>query len=155
MAAMITTIPCTSINTCPPPLPTIPMQSPHGSDASSGESENHSGPIMHPPTTGFKITPQDTNILDGYIDEFEKADTQTRNNILEKVMGELYRLRPDNSVFDKKEAKQACIQSIHICICVLIPMLENQEVVLQSLLRSSASGDQIHSEMVRKECLLP
>jgi hypothetical protein len=110
---------------------------------------------MHPPTTGFKITPQDTNILDGYIDEFEKADTQTRNNILEKVMGELYRLRPDNSVFDKKEAKQACIQSIHICICVLIPMLENQEVVLQSLLRSSASGDQIHSEMVRKECLLP
>lgn len=40
--------------------------------------------------------------------EFEQADTQMRNNILEKAMGELYRLRPSNSVFDKKQAKQAC-----------------------------------------------
>jgi hypothetical protein len=66
-------------------------------------------PIMHPPTTGFKITPQDANILEGYMDDFEQADTQTRSNILEKAMGEMYRLRPENSIFDKKEAKQVCI----------------------------------------------
>jgi hypothetical protein len=87
------------------------MQSPHTSDASSGESEIQvpSMPIMHPPTTSFKITPQDANILEGYMDDFEQADTQTRSNILEKAMGEMYRLRPENSVFDKKEAKQVCI----------------------------------------------
>jgi hypothetical protein len=74
---------------------------------------------MHPPTTGFQFTPEDTNILNKYLDEFEQADTQMRNNILEKVMGELYRLRLGNSAFDKKEVKQACIWTIHIHICTL------------------------------------
>jgi len=63
---------------------------------------------MHPPMTGFQFTPEDTSILNRYMDEFEQADTQMRNNILEKVMGEIYRLRPGNTRFDKKQAKQAC-----------------------------------------------
>jgi hypothetical protein len=90
------------------------MQSANNSNASSGEPEIPSGHIMGAPTTGFTITPQDANILKGYMSDFELADTPTRSNILEKAMGELYRLRPANPVFDKKEAKQA-----HIYIYVL------------------------------------
>jgi hypothetical protein len=90
------------------------MQSAHSSesDAASGESEHPSGPVMHVPTTGFQFTSEDKTILNRYMDEFERADKQMRNNILEKVMGELYRPRPGNSTFEKKEAKQACIQTI-------------------------------------------
>ncbi len=54
---------------------------------------------------GFAITPQDASILKEYIEDFQRADTETRKKILEKVMGELYGLRPPNSAFDKKEAK--------------------------------------------------
>ena len=119
---MITTIPHISdIFLCLLTTASIQMQSAHisgshGSNASSGEPEIPSGPTMHPPATAFKITAQDTNILDMYIDEFEQADTQMRSKILEKVMGALYRLRPGNSMFDKKEAKQACIVIMHMCI---------------------------------------
>ena len=51
---------------------------------------------MHHPTTGFKVASKDADILNEYMDEFENANTQTRNNILEKVMGELYKLQPSN-----------------------------------------------------------
>jgi hypothetical protein len=123
MASMITTVPrtSTSINTYLQALATTPMQSPHDSesDATSGESEHPSDPIMHLPTTSFQFTPEDKTVLKRYMDEFEQADKHMRNNILEKVMGELYKLRPGNSTFDKKEAKQARIQTIHICICAL------------------------------------
>ena len=84
------------------------MQSPHSSDISSGESEIPPSPIVHCPTTGFKVTSKDADILNEYMDEFENADTQTRDNILEKAMGELYKLRPGNTAFNKKEAKQVC-----------------------------------------------
>jgi hypothetical protein len=98
------------------------MQSANSSDSSSGEPEIPTGATLHPPTNGFKLTPEDANILNEYIDEFEQADTQMRNNILEKAMGELYRLRPGNSAFDKKEAKQVCILGVHMCIGILKDM---------------------------------
>lgn len=87
------------------------MQSAHSSDASSSEPEISSGlaQAMHPLSSDFKITTEDKSILMGYADEFERADTQMRRNILEKAMGKLYNLRPGNSAFDKKEAKEACI----------------------------------------------
>jgi hypothetical protein len=90
------------------------------SNSSSGESEMPSGPAMHPPTDGFTITPQDTDILRGYVEEFENADSQMRNKILETSMGELYKLRPANSTFDKKQAKKVCIQRMHISTHLLI-----------------------------------
>jgi hypothetical protein len=120
---MITSIQHTSIDTCLPVqrLPTTPMQTPHSSesDTSFSESEIPSGPIMHPPATGFQFTPEDKDVLNKYMDEFEQADTQMRNNIVEKVMGELYQFWPGNSGFDKKEAKQACILTLHMCSLAL------------------------------------
>jgi hypothetical protein len=98
----------------PPPSPIIVMESEPLTDSPSGESEIPPSPAMLPAGKGFAITPQDANILKGYIEDFQKADTETRKTILEKVMGELYTLRPLNSAFDKKEAKQVCVLIIHV-----------------------------------------
>jgi hypothetical protein len=120
------------------------MQSANNSDSSSGEPEIPTGPTQNIPADGFKLTPEDGNILNKFMDEFEWADTQMRNNILEKAMGELYRLRPGNSVFDKKEAKQVCILGMHRCIglthmysrkyesgsTIIIPLLTRRSLVL-------------------------
>ncbi|KAH9000688.1 hypothetical protein EDB86DRAFT_3075150 [Lactarius hatsudake] len=73
---------------------------------SSHESDEHPGPALPPTQEGFKLSPQDVTILRGYMDEFEQADAQMRNKILEKAVGEVYRRQPDNSQFNKKEAKQ-------------------------------------------------
>ncbi len=135
MVAMIITIPHTYINTCPPPFPTTLMQSPLLSNHNDSpiESEDPSSPIMHPLATGFQITPEDTDILNKYLDGFERANTQTRNTILEKLMGELYRLRSGDSTFDKKEAKKACIWTVLVYICTL----------METYARKSESGSTI------------
>ncbi|KAI9434984.1 hypothetical protein H4582DRAFT_2059865 [Lactarius indigo] len=73
-------------NTLPHTSTNITMQSDHLSGSSAGESE-------------------DAHILKGYVEEFQKADTEIRKTILEKAMGELYTLRPPNSTFNKKVAK--------------------------------------------------
>ncbi|KAH9013595.1 hypothetical protein EDB85DRAFT_2158062 [Lactarius pseudohatsudake] len=80
------------------------MQSGHLSESSDGESEI-SRPSIHAQGDTFSISPQDARILKGYVEEFQKADTDTRKTILEKAMGELYTLRPPNSTFNKKVAK--------------------------------------------------
>ncbi|KAH9012165.1 hypothetical protein EDB85DRAFT_2159239 [Lactarius pseudohatsudake] len=80
------------------------MQSGHLSESSDGESEI-SRPSIHALGNTFSISPQDARILKGYVEEFQKADTDTRKTILEKAMGELYTLRPPNSTFNKKVAK--------------------------------------------------
>ncbi|KAH8982114.1 hypothetical protein EDB86DRAFT_3086427 [Lactarius hatsudake] len=80
-------------------------ESDHPSKHSSGESE-----VFVPSTRAlgdrFSVTPQDASILKRYVEEFQKADTETRKTILEKAMGELYATRPPNATFDKKEAKR-------------------------------------------------
>ncbi|KAH8988704.1 hypothetical protein EDB83DRAFT_2535347 [Lactarius deliciosus] len=81
------------------------MQSDHLSGSSEGESEV-SPPSIHALGDRFSISPQDARILKGYVEEFQKADTDTRKTILEKAMGELYALRPPNSAFNKKVAKK-------------------------------------------------
>ncbi|KAH9031440.1 hypothetical protein EDB83DRAFT_2319252 [Lactarius deliciosus] len=81
------------------------MQSDHLSGSSDGESEV-SPPSIHALGDRFSISPQDARILKGYVEEFQKADTDTRKTILEKAMGELYALRPPNSAFNKKVAKK-------------------------------------------------
>ncbi|KAH9074355.1 hypothetical protein EDB83DRAFT_2516178 [Lactarius deliciosus] len=80
------------------------MQSDHLSGSSDGESEI-SHPSIHTLGDTFSISPQDACILKGYVEEFQKADTDTRKTILEKAMGELYTLRPPTSTFNKKVAK--------------------------------------------------
>jgi hypothetical protein len=98
--------------------------------------------------TGFQFTPEDTSILNRYMDEFEQADTQMRNNILEKVMGEIYRLRPGNTRFDKKQAKQACTHMWYIYTCMLTEAhgrkSKSGSIITTLLLivgRPSSSGD--------------
>jgi hypothetical protein len=98
------------------------MQSERISDSDSSESEAPPDPSAHPPKDGFKMTPHDINILRRYMEEFEQSDTQMRNKILEKAMGEIYRLRPGNSAFDKKDAKQVCLRTLQICVGLLIDM---------------------------------
>jgi hypothetical protein len=81
----------------------MPMSSANNSDSSSGEPEMPPGPAMNPPADGFRITTQDSSILKGYMNEFEQGDTPMRNKIIERAMGELYKLWPGNSSFDKKQ----------------------------------------------------
>ncbi|KAH9008808.1 hypothetical protein EDB84DRAFT_1446695 [Lactarius hengduanensis] len=81
------------------------MQSYYSPGNSAGESER-SLPSVHTLGDRFSITPQDASVLKGYVEEFQKADTDSRKTILERAMGELYAMRPPNSTFDKKEAKR-------------------------------------------------
>ena len=69
---------------------------------------------MHPQTEVFTITPKDAEILNGYIDEFHHANTQVRNTILEKAMGNIYHKHHENCQFDKKEAKKVSIVGTHV-----------------------------------------
>src|SRR6266571_3848984 len=87
------------------------MQSAYSSDRSSGEPEipsglATSGLATHHAADPLILTPQDINILKEYVEEFEQADTQLRKKILERAMGDIYRLRPGNSAFNKEEATQ-------------------------------------------------
>ena len=68
------------------------------------EDEQLSDPEIEQPADRFFITPRDADILKPYLEEFQSADTQARKKILGRVMGELYALRPSDSVFDKKDA---------------------------------------------------
>jgi hypothetical protein len=99
-------------NICLLASPITVMQTGHLSDSPSVDSE-----IPSTGAEGFAITPQDTSILKGYIEDFHNANTETRNKLLEKVMGELYSLWPPNSAFDKKEAKKVCFLKMHPWIC--------------------------------------
>ncbi len=97
------------------------MQSPCISNYSSSDPEEvPSSSTVHPAPDAFKITPQDVNILKGYIEEFDQADTQMRSRLLEKAIGEVYLLQPGNSVFNKKEARQVFNQTKNLSMGLLI-----------------------------------
>ena len=91
------------------------MQSDFSSGHNSGESvvsQSHDEQTVH---SGFAITPKDTEILQQYLEEFQEADSSLRTKIIEKAMAELYLLRPDNTPFDKKEARKVCCLHVHSC----------------------------------------
>lgn len=102
---------CTHLRANKPAITTV-MQSTDSLNSSTGEPELPE--LTHLHTEAFQITPNDAEVLKGYIDEFQYADTQMRNTILEKAMGDVYRHRPGNSPFDKKDAKQVSILSMTI-----------------------------------------
>jgi hypothetical protein len=119
------------------PIPSIihisfVMENEYFSDSQFGESEPSK--VHHGDTipVGFTITHQDSGILQEYLDDFRVADTDLRTRIIEKVMAELYLLRPSNTPFDKNEASNVCgiYESV---ITLLIVALENTEMVLQPL----------------------
>jgi hypothetical protein len=81
----------------------------------SSDSPSHFGvseiPLTYEEQTmgsGFTITPKDVDVLQLYLNEFQKADTTLRTKIIEKAMAELYQLRPVGTHFDKKEASKVC-----------------------------------------------
>ncbi|KAF8258231.1 hypothetical protein EI94DRAFT_1708179 [Lactarius quietus] len=81
------------------------MASGHYPNSSDGESE-WSPPLGIPHVgEGFSITSRDASVLRVHIEKFQHGDTDARNKILEEVAGEVYALRPPNTVFDKKEVK--------------------------------------------------
>ncbi|KAF8261097.1 hypothetical protein EI94DRAFT_1705813 [Lactarius quietus] len=82
------------------------MDSGNSSDNSHGELELPSGPAMHAQASIFKVTPEDANILNENIVEFQEGNTVARNTLLERAMGELYNLCPAETPFDKRDIKQ-------------------------------------------------
>jgi hypothetical protein len=81
-----------------------------------------------PTNEGFSITQEDSDILKQYLDEFKHANTSDRTNLIDKVMGELYLLRPANLCFDKKNARVVCRTSSQF-VSVLFDDLENTQMV--------------------------
>ena len=56
--------------------------------------------------TVFVLTPADKALLQEHLDDFQDADKGAHVTIIERVMGQLYQLRPPNSSFDKKDASK-------------------------------------------------
>lgn len=109
------------------------MESMALSHTSDGESERTPDSDVAPTGKGFSITPKDASILKGHLDEFQTANTETRNRILEMAMGELYALRPSSTIFDKKEAKRVSLLSILGWTPDIPGPVENPDMVLQPL----------------------
>jgi hypothetical protein len=82
------------------------MQAAYRSDSPGGASDSSDAPPDVGVDAVFQITSHDTNILQHYLDEFQRGDTSARTLLIDRIMGELYRLRPVNSPFDKKDAKK-------------------------------------------------
>ena len=82
------------------------MQAAYHSDSLSGVSNISEADLGEAADLGFTITPQDTHILQHYLEEFQAGDTSVRTQLIDRIMGELYRLCPVNSPFDKMEAKK-------------------------------------------------
>ena len=80
------------------------MQAAYQSDSPGGASNSSDAPPDVWVDAVFQITSHDTNILQHYLDEFQGGDTSARTLLINRIMGELYRLQPVNSPFDKKDA---------------------------------------------------
>ena len=66
--------------------------------------------------TVFVLSPADKALLQEHLDEFQDADKGAFVIIIERVMGQLYQLRPSNSSFDKKDASKV-MSEIHRYEC--------------------------------------
>ncbi|KAH9163430.1 hypothetical protein EDB89DRAFT_1912659 [Lactarius sanguifluus] len=81
----------------------------HGSEdtsdsVNSGESKVSQSHRVQSADPGFSITPQDTDISQEYLQEFQAANTSLHTRIIEKAMAQLYLLCPASAPFDKKVA---------------------------------------------------
>ncbi|KAN0128961.1 hypothetical protein V8E53_013223 [Lactarius tabidus] len=71
----------------------------------SGASDPQEARLGETVDGGFTVTLQDTNILQHHLDKFQNGDPSLRTQLIDRVMGELYRLCPVNTPFDKKDAR--------------------------------------------------
>jgi hypothetical protein len=96
------------------------MQVEYRSD-SGGASEASETPLGEAANVGFTITAQDKCILQHHLEEFQKGDTPARTQLIERAMGELYRLRPVHTPFDKLDAKKVWTSNANVqSACSLI-----------------------------------
>lgn len=81
-------------------------------------------PRVHLPSSGFTLNAKDADILKRYLDEWKDANTQARRTIYEKSMGDIYKLRPGNSAFNKKDAKEVfvLITCLHVCVSIKLSL---------------------------------
>jgi hypothetical protein len=82
------------------------MQAAYHSDSLGGASDISDAHLGETVDVVFTITSLDTQILQHYLEEFQAGDTSVHTQLIDRIMGELYRLRPVNSPFDKKDARK-------------------------------------------------
>ena len=63
---------------------------------------------------GFVLGPDDIEVLKTYLKEFQDGDRTTQADVIGKALGEVYRRRPGNPQFDKKEATEVCMIYLHV-----------------------------------------
>lgn len=110
---------------CPYAIPNslssvISMQSAQSSTPSAHESGMPPAPREHLPASGFTLNAKDADVLKRYLDEWKSANMQARRTIYEKSMGEIYKLRPGNSAFSKRDAKEVFVLLTRLRVCVSI-----------------------------------
>ena len=81
------------------------MQNAYRSETPGGASMNSNVPPDVPVDVVFSITSEDASYMGQYLDEFKDGDTAARTLLIDRVMGELCRSRPKDSLFDKVDAK--------------------------------------------------
>ena len=101
------------------------MQSSQSPEPSSGEYEWSPSPVADHVTDRFTITPRDSIILKGYLQDFQKGDTESQKKILERAIGELYALHPPNPAFNKEARNVFIVLYYDFYYWSLIPLLEN------------------------------
>jgi len=115
------------------------MQAESHSDSLSGDSDLSVARLGKADDAGIDLTPQDKQILAYYLEEFQAADTVDRTILIDRIMGELYRLRPVDSPFDKKDAKLVCYSSSIVqSACSLI--LCYRKLISGSIITTIAPG---------------
>ncbi|KAF8260963.1 hypothetical protein EI94DRAFT_1705915 [Lactarius quietus] len=72
------------------------------SDLLSGTSDPSPQHLV--PPVAFVITPRDSLILQEHVTQFQNGNAGVHAKTIEKVIPELYQLRPPNPLFDKKDA---------------------------------------------------
>lgn len=82
------------------------MPTQHLSELLAGTSEDSGAHDNQPTNVGFALTMNDIDILEQCLEEFGEADSKAQTKLVQRIMGELCRLRPANSPFDKAEASK-------------------------------------------------
>src|SRR6201996_3107644 len=82
------------------------MLTQHLSELLAGTSEDSGVHENLPTNVGFALTMNDIDILEQCLEEFGEADSKAQTKLVQRIMGELCRLHPVNTPFDKAEASK-------------------------------------------------
>ena len=80
------------------------MQHEHHLDLSTEHVEASQADQELSLNAAFLLMPADKALLQEYLGDFQDGDKDARAIIIQRVMGQLYQLRPPNTSFDKKDA---------------------------------------------------